>query len=270
MAVTIHPTAIVDPKAELADGVHVGPYSIIEGNVVIGEATHIHHHAYVADGARIGRNCVVHHSAVVSNTPQDLKFKGTEKTYCHIGDNTTIREFATLHRATIHEAKTHAGTHDGITRIGSDCLIMAYSHVAHDCNIGDHVILANAAQMGGHTTIESFVTIGGLAAIHQFSQIGAYSMVGARQLIIKDVPPYSLVGGDTTRFVGINKIGLERRGFSTATIASIRSAYKLIFDSGLNVSDALAKIETDPAYAIAEVQRIVTFIQNSDRGILGR
>src|SRR5262249_42775113 len=146
-------------------------------------------HSFIASGARIGKDCIIHHSVVVANVPQDLKFKGSEETTVEIGDNVTIREFATIHRATIHSYKGNAGTKDGTTRIGNNCLIMAYAHVAHDCSIGNNVILSNAVQVAGHCTIESYVTVGGLTGVHQFSMIGSYSMVGAVLLVSKDIPP---------------------------------------------------------------------------------
>ena len=269
MATKIHPTAIIDPTAELADGVEIGAYAIIDGDVTIGEGTSISHHAFIASGARIGKECVIHHSAVVANVPQDLKFTGSEKTYVEIGDHTTIREFATIHRATVHTTTSKAGTHDSITKVGSHCLIMAYSHIAHDCLIGDHVILSNAVQVAGHCTIGSFVTIGGLTGVHQFSMIGAYSMVGAALMLTKDAPPYSLIADEPPRFVGVNKIGLERRGFTKEAIKKIRDAYKLIYFSGLNFTDAMSTIEANRDLNIAEVQVILDFYRNSDRGVIG-
>ncbi|MEI8135244.1 MAG: acyl-ACP--UDP-N-acetylglucosamine O-acyltransferase [bacterium] len=268
MPIQIHPTAIIDPKAQFGKDVQVGPYAIIEGDVIIGDHTVIHHHAFVADGARIGADCIVHHSAVISNTPQDLKFKGSEKTYAEIGDGTTIREFATIHRATIHSGSYPAGTHDAVTRIGKNCLIMAYSHVAHDCSVGDSVILSNSAQLGGHVTVESFAIIGGLTGLHQFSIVGGYSMVGGGLMIVKDIPPYSLIGDQPPRFGGINKIGLSRRGFTAENIDAIRTAYKLIYFNGLNVADGIAAVEADSALSIPEVTRILDFIRKSERGII--
>jgi UDP-N-acetylglucosamine acyltransferase len=270
MAVTIHPTAIVDPKASIADGVSVGPFSIIEADTIIGEGTRIMQNAYIASGARIGKECVIHHSAVISNVPQDLKFKESEKTYVEVGDRTTIREFATLHRATIHTSKGNSGTKDGVTRVGSDCLIMAYAHIAHDCLIGDKVIIANAVQMGGHTTIDYHATIGGSTAIHQFSQIGKHVMIGGGQLLIKDVPPYALVGGQPSSFSGVNRVGLMRRGFSDAAIIMIRKAYTLLYNSGLNFSDAIREIQSTPDMDTPEVNEIIRFYQNSDRGVISR
>jgi UDP-N-acetylglucosamine acyltransferase len=268
MATTIHPTAIVDPKAELADGVVIGPYAIVEADVVIESDTHIHHHAFIAKGARIGKRCQVHHAAVIANVPQDLKFKGTEATYAFVGDDTTVREFATIHRATIHKSDTNAGTHDGTTRVGAGCLIMAYSHVAHDCAIGDGVILSNAVQMAGHVTIERGATIGGGTLIHQFCLVGEYTMVGGGALVRKDVPPYSLTGGGDACFSGINRIGLQRRGKSPETIEAIKSAFGTLYHSGRNVSDAVAEIKRSAYAAIPEVEHLLDFISQSKRGII--
>ncbi len=269
MGVTIHPTAIVDPKAELADGVSIGPFAIVEADVQIGEGTQVAQHAFIANGARIGKSCTIHHSAVIANVPQDLKFIGTEKTFVEIGNNTTIREFATVHRATVHSYKGNAGTHDGVTKIGSNCLIMAYAHVAHDCTLGDNVILSNGVQVAGHCTVESFVTVGGLTGLHQFTMIGSYSMIGAVLLVSKDVPPYSLIGDAPPRFIGINRIGLERRGFDPEMIRKIRNAFKLLYYSGLNFSDALARFEQEGANDTPQLEAIIKFVRRSDRGIIG-
>ncbi|HET6510779.1 MAG TPA: acyl-ACP--UDP-N-acetylglucosamine O-acyltransferase [Candidatus Kapabacteria bacterium] len=269
MAVDIHPTAIVDPKAELADGVTVGPYAIIEGGVEIGENSKIHHHAFIGKGARIGKNCQIHHAAVVSNVPQDLKFKGTEATFAEIGDNTVIREFATIHRATEHSASTNAGTHDGVTRVGKNCLIMCYTHIAHDCFVGDEVIISNAVQVAGHVTIEKWATIGGGCLVHQFSLIGSLAMIGGGAQVRKDIPPYSLSGGADVRFSGINKIGLQRRGSSVEAIQNVKTAYTTIYHSGLNVGSAIAKLKDMEEYSSSEVQHIVSFIESSKRGVIG-
>jgi UDP-N-acetylglucosamine acyltransferase len=268
MAVTIHPTAIVDPKAEIADGVEIGPYAIIEGDVHIGTDSIIHHHAFIATGAQIGERCIVHHSAVVANVPQDLKFKGSEKTYARIGDDTVIREFATIHRGTIHSSPAPSGTKDGITRVGKNCLVMAYAHIAHDCSVGNNVILSNVVQLGGHVTIEDFAILGGVSTYHQFSLVGAYSMIGGGVNVIKDVPPYSLIAGEPARFVGINRIGLERRGFSTADILKIRGAYKRLYHSGMNITQALSSIENDKELTGKYIDHIISFIRRSDRGII--
>lgn len=265
----IHPTAIVDPRAELAEDVEIGPYAIVEGDVHIDAGSVIHHHAFIGTGARIGKRCSVHHSAVVSNVPQDLKFKGTEKTYVEVGDDCTIREFATLHRATVHSYDTTAGTLDGYTRIGRGSLIMAYAHVAHDCLVGEEVILSNVVQLAGHVTIEPFAIIGGGCLIHQFSLIGTLAMVGGGAQIRKDIPPFALIGGEELKFSGINRVGLQRRGKSPETIRAIKDAYATIYDAGLNITDGLQKLTTTPLARYPEIQHIVEFIQKSKRGIVG-
>ena len=253
----IHSTAIVDPKAVLGENVSVGPYSVIEGDVIIGDGTQIGSHVFIHNGARLGKNCRVFKGAVVGTDPQDLKYAG-EKTTIEIGDNTTIREFCTLNRGTTHRRKT---------TIGSNCLLMAYVHVAHDCEIGDNVIIANAVNMAGHVVIESFAAIGGMSPIHQFVRIGGYAFVGGGLRVDKDVPPYILAAGSPLQFAGINRVGLSRKGFSSETMNAIRRAYKTIYRSGLNVSQAINALKEQETL-IPEVQRIVQFIESSERGIV--
>ncbi|MEO6939531.1 MAG: acyl-ACP--UDP-N-acetylglucosamine O-acyltransferase [Candidatus Kapaibacterium sp.] len=267
---SIHPTAIIDPSAEIASGVEIGPYAIIEGGVTIDEGTIIHHHAFIGRGAQIGKRCVVHHAAVVSNVPQDLKFKGTEETYVIVGDDCTIREFATLHRATIHTSTSNAGTHDGTTRIGRGSLIMAYAHVAHDCVLGEEVILSNAAQVAGHVTIEKWAIIGGGALIHQFSLVGSLVMIGGGSHVRKDVPPYCLASGSDFRVSGVNKIGLQRRGATPEAIDAIKAAFSTLYYSGQNLSDAAAQLEAGATARIPEVRHLLDFIKSSHRGVAGR
>lgn len=269
MAVTIHPTAIVDPKAELADDVEIGAYAIVEGDVEIGLGTKIHHHAFIATGARIGERCQIHHAAVISNVPQDLKFKGTEKTYVELGDDCVVREFATLHRGTIHQSDSNAGTFDGVTRIGRGALIMAAAHIAHDCQVGDGLIMGGATQLAGHVSVGDFTTFGGGAGVHQFCMIGTLSMIGGMAQVRKDVPPFSLTGGGEACFSGINRIGLSRRGKSQDTIRAIKSTYFTLYNSGLNVSAAVREIEQGPDSALPEIQEILSFIALSKRGIIG-
>jgi len=269
MPILIHPTAIVDPRAELAEDVEIGPYAIVEGDVSIARGTKVHHHVFIGTGARIGERCQIHHAAVVSNVPQDLKFKGTEKTYVELGDDSVVREFATIHRGTIHESDTNAGTKDGVTRVGRGTLVMAYAHVAHDCFIGEGVILSNAVQIAGHVTIEKWTTLGGGCLVHQFCLIGSLSMVGGGAEVRKDVPPFSLVGSGDARFSGINRIGLQRRSISPDTIRAIKSAYFTLYNSGLNVSQAVKAIAQSPDATLPEIQQILTFISLSKRGIVG-
>jgi UDP-N-acetylglucosamine acyltransferase len=254
---TIHSTAIVDPKAELADTVVVGAHTTIRGDVVIGDSTTLGPHVLVDNGARIGKNCTIHQGAVISTPPQDLKYGG-ENTEFHLGDNCTVREYCTLNRATTHSWKT---------MVGSNCLLMAYVHVAHDCRIGDNTIIANSVQMGGHCIIGDYVILGGITGIHQFTHIGAHVMVGALARVVKDIPPYVLAGGDPLRFEGLNSVGLRRRGFSRDTLALLDRVYHALYRQGMNTSQAVewitANIEQTP-----EVRTILEFIATSDRGII--
>ncbi len=255
--VEIHPTAIVSPKAELGNNVKVGPFSIIYDDVIIGDDSEIQSHAVIYDGARLGNRVKIFQSASVSNVPQDLKFSD-EKTYFEIGDDTVIREFATLHR----------GTYDGKSSIiGKNCLIMAYVHVAHDCIVGNNVIMANCVQLAGHVEIEDNVIIGGIAAIHQFSRIGKNSMLGANIKIASDIPPYVLAAGNPAKFAGINSIGLRRKGFTAVQINSIKSIYKIFYNSGLNFTQAKEKVNTEfPDNEFSS--EILEFMSKTSRTIL--
>ena len=253
----IHPTAIVDSKAELGEQVSIGPYAVIEGDVVIDEGTEVHSHVLVAEGARIGKKCVLHHSCVVSTLPQDLKFGG-EKTLMEIGDETVIREFCTLNRGTKDRDKS---------RIGSSCLLMAYSHVAHDCFVGDKVIMANGVQLGGHVTVEDNAVLGGLVAVHQFCNVGRHSMVGGCKGVVKDVPPYVLAAGEPVSFKGLNVTGLKRRGFSSEVIRELRNCYRIIYRSGLNTSQALEKL-SQMEHIGEEVKAVIGFFRASERGVI--
>lgn len=253
----IHPTALVDPGAQLGENVSVGPFSIINNDVVIGDDTTIASHVFIQSGTRMGKKCRVFSGAVLGTDPQDLKYAG-EKTTLEIGDETMMREFCTLNRGSSHRKKTV---------IGKKCLIMAYVHVAHDCIIGDNVILANAVNMAGHVTIEEFVSIGGLTPIHQFVKIGRHAFVGGGLRVSQDIPPYILAAGEPIQYAGINKIGLSRRGFSAEAMAHIKNAYKLIYRSGLNTTQALQQVESAMELT-REVQYIVDFIKSSERGII--
>lgn len=257
MPTQIHQTAIVSPDARIGADVTIGPLCIVEPGVEIGDRTRLQSGVLLAAGTTIGMECVISHGAVIGTVPQDLKFKG-EPTGITIGERTTIREYCTLNRGTLAS---------GMTRVGADCLLMAYTHVAHDCQIGSKVIIANATQMGGHVHIDDWAILGGNVGIHQFSRVGAHTMVGAGSYISKDVPPYVLVGGDHVGFSGINVIGLKRRGFSEETIEALRALYKLIYRSGLNVTDGLARAEKELP-ALPEVASVAEFIRSSTRGIV--
>ncbi|MFP4680669.1 MAG: acyl-ACP--UDP-N-acetylglucosamine O-acyltransferase [Chitinispirillaceae bacterium] len=253
----IHPTAIIDPDVRIGADVSVGPYAVIEEDVQIGEGCEIGPHVVISSGTRLGKKCRIFKSASIGLEPQDKKYAG-EKTFTIIGDNTLIREFVTVNRGT---------SASGETRIGSDCWIMAYCHVAHDCVIGDDVTISNGLAMAGHVTVGNHVTIGGIVPIHQFTRIGDYAMVASVSRPFTDVVPYALVGADPTRIAGVNKVGLERRGFSAEQIRNIRQAYKILFRENLSLQDALLKLEETYAEA-AEVARIVTFVKESQRGLM--
>lgn len=253
----IHPTAIVSPKAQLAPDVSVGPYTIIEEGVQMGRGTKVASSVLLASGARIGDNVVIAHGAVIASQPQDLKFEG-EKTHVSIGDNSVIREYATVNRGT----KAH-----GTTTVGKNCLLMAYSHVAHDCILGDHVILANSVNLAGHVEVDEWATIGGVVPVHQFVKIGTHAFVGGGFRVQQDVCPYALVAGYPLKVVGLNAIGLKRRGFSRETVAVLERAFKMLFFSELNTSQAVERIQGE-LQIIPELQVILDFVKRSERGMV--
>jgi UDP-N-acetylglucosamine acyltransferase len=252
----IHPTAIVDEQAKFGQNIKIGPYAIVEGNVIIGDNCEIMSHASVLAGARIGDNVRIHQSAVVSGLPQDLKFEGEEST-CEVGNRTVIREFATINRGTVDR---------GTTKIGNDCLIMAYVHIAHDVFVGDKAILANSVQVAGHVTIGYHATIGGSTPIHQFVHIGDHAFIGGGLRVHKDVPPYVLAMSEPLAYAGLNRVGLERRGFSSETRDLIKKAYRILYKS--TREDAIQKIEKELEMT-DEIQNVLNFIKNADRGIIG-
>jgi UDP-N-acetylglucosamine acyltransferase len=253
----ISPRADVDSGAIIGDGVRIGSFAVIEADVEIGDGVEIYPHAHISSGARIGRECRVFTGAAIGGVPQDLKFAG-EQTLAIIGERTVVREYVTVHRGT----SAH-----GRTVVGSDCLLMAYCHVAHDCEIGDRVIMANAVQLGGHVSIDDWAIIGGLTGVHQFERIGKHAMVGAGFRVMKDVPPYALAGNQPLGFSGVNVIGLQRRGFSEETIETIRQVYRTIYQSGLNMGEAVerAAISFDSS---SEVDEILEFFRSSERGVI--
>ncbi len=257
MSPQVHPAAIVDPDAELADGVQVGPYAVIGPNVTVGEGTVIGPHALIEKDTRIGRDCFIANGAVLGTDPQDLKYEG-EDTLLIVGDGTTIREFATLNRGT---------RSSGSTVVGNRCLLMAYSHVPHDTRIGDHVIISNAVQMGGHVVIEDFVVVGGVTAIHQFCRIGKHAFVGGASGIRRDVPPFMRAAGNPADLVGLNVVGLERRGFSKETRLELKRAYRTLFGSHLNMSQAIAEIRSQGVNH-EELEYLLAFIEASERGVV--
>ena len=253
----IHPTACINPKAKLGKGVEIGPFTVIDGDVEIGDGTKITGSATIMDGARIGKNCLIYPGAVIAGIPQDLKFKG-ENSLAIIGDNTTLRECATVNRGTASKGKTVVGT---------NCLIMAYSHVAHDCIVGNHVIIGNASQIAGEVVIEDYAILSGSCLVHQFSVIGAHVILQGGARISKDVPPYITVGREPAAFSGLNTIGLRRRGFSNEKINEIQQVYRYIYQMGLNNTQAVDLIEEELPHS-EERDYIVNFVRTSQRGII--
>jgi UDP-N-acetylglucosamine acyltransferase len=257
MANHIHPTAIIDPKAQLGNQIKIGAYTIVEDDVVINDETEIASHVLIASGTRIGRNCRIFQGAILGTIPQDLKF-GMEKTTLEIGEHTTIREYATLNRGTAEHGKT---------TVGDECMVMAYVHIAHDCSIGNHVVLANLVQMAGHVVIEDHVGIGGFVPIHQFVRIGTQSFIGGGSHVSKDVPPYILAMGEPLRYAGLNQVGLKRRGFTSGLLSTIKKVYAIFYRSNLTVAQAVARVQTEVEQC-TEVQHILSFIKGSERGLI--
>ena len=251
------PLAYIHSDADIARNVVIEPFVTIEKNVEIGKGSWIGSNVTIMEGARIGDNCRIFPGAVISAIPQDLKFKG-EKSLAIIGNNTTVRECATINRGTSVTGKTE---------VGENCLIMAYAHIAHDCRIGDHCIIVNSVALGGHVTIGDYAIIGGLSAVHQFASIGKHAMVSGGSLIRKDVPPYVKAAREPLSFLGINSIGLRRRGFSDEKIKEIQDIFRILYQKNNNNTQALLKIETE-INASPERDEIILFIQNSGRGIM--
>lgn len=255
----IHPLATVHPDAKLGDNIEVGPYAYIAGNVEIGDGCKILPHATIFDYVKMGKNCTVFPGAVIGAIPQDLKFEG-EVTYVEIGDNVNIRECATINRGTKASGK-------GVTKIGSNTLLMSYTHVAHDCTVGEHCILVSYVGIAGETDVDDWAILGGGTMAHQFSKIGKHAMVGGGSKINKDIPPFILCGRDPITFAGINIVGLRRRGFTSDQIRNIKDIYDIIYSSGMNVSDACARVEIGFPQS-EERDTILNFIRNSKRGIV--
>jgi UDP-N-acetylglucosamine acyltransferase len=252
----VHPTAVVDDAAELGEGVVVGPFCIVGPGVVIGARTRLAGHVVVERDTTLGQDCYLGYGAALGTDPQDLKYKG-EPTRLEIGDRTVVREYATLNRGT--EAS-------GVTRVGSDCMLMSYVHVAHDCHLGDHVILSNAVNMAGHVTIGDWAIIGGMTPIHQFVRVGAHSFIGGQSRISKDIPPFVKAAGIPVQLYGLNSVGLQRRGFSEETRRELKRAYRLFFGSTHNTTQALARAREE-LRALPEVEAFLTFFETSERGV---
>ena len=253
----IHQLAYIHPDAKIGKDVTIDPFASISGDVVIGEGTWVGSNAVIMDGARIGENCKIYPGAVISAVSQDLKYKG-EYTTTEIGNNTTIREFVTVHKGTTDRHKTI---------VGSNCLLMAYVHVAHDCIIGNNVIIANSTQLAGHITIDDWVIIEGMVGTQQFVHIGAHAFVAGGSLVRKNVPPFVKAAREPLAFVGINSVGMRRRGFTNEKIHEIQEIYRILFQQNNNTTQALLKIEAEMSVS-DERDEIISFIQNSVRGIM--
>ncbi len=253
----IHPTAIVDSRAEIDESAEIGPYAIVRDNVSIAAGCVIGPHTVIEPYVEIRPGCRIFQFASIGAVPQAVKFRG-EKTYLKIGKNTVIREFATLNRGTEFGG--------GVTEVGEENFLMAYTHIAHDCRTGKGVILANNATLAGHITLGDYVTVGGLVAIHQFVRVGDYGYIGGKAAVVKDIPPYVIAAGDRASLHGLNKVGLKRHGFSENSISQLKKAYRIIFRIGLTVNEAvervLAEVENTP-----EVLNLVNFIRSTERGI---
>ena len=253
----IHECSSVHPEAIIGQNVTISAFAVVDKNVVIGDGSYIYPHAVIFDGARIGKNCRIFPGAVVSGIPQDLKFEG-EETICEIGDNTTIRECATVNRGTAAKGKTI---------VGNNCLLMAYSHIAHDCVLKDHVILGNATQLAGEVEVDDFAILSGGTLVHQFCRIGKHSMMQGGSRTSKDIPPYIIVGREPLTFSGVNIVGLRRRDFTIEQIAGIQEVYRILYQSGMNNSAAMKYME-DNLPDTPEREEIFRFITSSIRGII--
>lgn len=254
----IHPSAIIDDLAVVAEGVSVGPFCVIGPDVEIGTGTVIGPHVVIRGPTRIGRENRIFQFASIGEDPQDKKYQG-EITRLEIGDRNVIREYSTVHRGTIQDKS--------VTRLGDDNLLMAYTHVAHDCVIGNGVIMANGASLAGHVTVDDFAILGGFSLVHQFCRIGRYSFSGMGSVISRDIPPYVMVGGSPTRPRGINSVGMERRGFDAESILQIKRAFKLIYKSRLKLEEAIESL-TAMAEQSSEVIPLLEFLKQSGRSII--
>lgn len=257
MGIRIHKTAIIDPKCEMGTDVVIGPYTIIEGNTILGDGTRIDAFAQVKNYTTFGKNNHVYSYACIGEAPQDIKYKG-EETWLKIGDNNKIREYATLNRGT-PEGK-------GVTVIGSNCFLMAYTHVAHDCELSDGVIMANGATLAGHVNLDYKSVIGGLCAVHQFVRIGEYAFIGGKSGVAQDVPPYMLAAGERAKIYSPNLIGMRRAGFDPEEISAIKKTFHAIWGSGLSREEGMKRAQEDWGN-FKVVEKLLSFIRSSSRGI---
>jgi UDP-N-acetylglucosamine acyltransferase len=255
--IDIHPTSIIDPKAEIEDGVKIGPYSVIGAEVKIGRGTVIGSSVLIEGPTEIGENCKIYHGVSIGLPPQDLSHKG-ERSYVKIGNNNIIREFVTIHRATGEEK---------VTKIGDNNFLMAYVHIAHNCIVGSNTILVNMAQFAGFVEIGDHAFVSGMVVVHQYTRIGNYAMIGGFSRVSQDVPPFFLGVGNPLSMVGVNVVGLKRKGFSSERIEILREAFKIIYRSGLNTSQAIERIKKNLP-ANEDISLLLNFIETSKRGIV--
>ncbi|GDX78507.1 acyl-[acyl-carrier-protein]--UDP-N-acetylglucosamine O-acyltransferase [Deltaproteobacteria bacterium] len=253
----IHPTAIVDPRAQLGADVELGPYAVIEGAVKLGARVQVHAHGMVRGDTEIGADSKVYSFACIGGDPQDLKYRG-EPTRLVVGERNSFREFTTVNRGT--------ASGGAITRIGNDNLFMANTHVAHDCTVGDHCVFANSVAIAGHVTIQDRVVLGGLAAVHQQGRIGRCAMVGGGGMAAQDVPPFTIAQGDRARLVGLNVVGLRRAGFSREVMSALKNAYRELFQAGMPLRIAAEQVRAF-YNDVPEVIELVDFLETSQRGI---
>ncbi len=254
-----HPTAIIDPTAEIAPDVEIGPYCVIGPHCRIGSGTQLNAHVQIVENTRIGRSCKIYGGTILGGPPQDYKFRG-ENSYLEIGDENILREYVTIHRAT---------GENGITRIGSNNMIMAYAHVGHNCDIGNHVTIASYVGLSGHVAVEDYANFGGICGVHQNCTIGSLVMIGGMSGVTRDIPPYMLAEGRPARVYDINIRGLRRAGVPVKVRGDLRQAYKLLYRSNLNVSQALDAIEEEIEHS-AELDQLVAFIRRTREGFNGR
>jgi UDP-N-acetylglucosamine acyltransferase len=252
----VHPTAILDPGAELGEGVEIGPWVIVGPRVCIGDRCRIGPRARLQRNVRLAEDVSIGDGSILGGDPQDLKYKG-EETWVEVGAGTIVREYSTINRGTTQSYRTS---------VGARCFIMSYVHLAHDCHLGDEVVIANGTQLAGHVTIQDHAVLSGLNAVHQFVTIGAYAFVGGGSRVNQDIPPYVKAVGTPMELYGLNSIGLQRAGFSGETVAALKRAYRLFFNSDLNLSQALERARSDlPPFP--EVERFLAFVESSERGV---
>lgn len=257
MAANIHPTAVVEPGAQLGAVVEIGALAYVGAGVVLGDGTRLHHHASVEGLTTLGRSCEVFPYACIGGKTQDLKYKGG-RPGLRAGDRNVFREYVTVNAATVD------GDH---TILGSDNTVLAYSHIAHDCVLGSHIVMSNLVSLAGHVTVEDHVVMGGAAGVHQFCRVGAHAMLSAMAKLVQDLPPFFIADGIPAEVRAFNKVGLERSGYTAEQLERVKQVYRILYRDGLNRSQALAKLAAHESAASAEFQRVITFAQKSERGL---